>query len=111
MKKIALGLGVLLLLAIVLPAMAAPAEVVKDVSCNLLNVEKNIIPGTCRIVFLPNGDVNLVGKGQLNPLTDLFPAKAVKWNFANTGWEWCGNDWQEVITPSGQVSLTCKINF
>jgi hypothetical protein len=112
MKKLAFGIGVLLLLAIVLPAMAAPAQVVKDVDCKVPNAVGGLIATTGKEVATSSGNSMIVCKAQLNPLTDVFPAKAVKWDFASLGLKcWTGfgltENWQAVITPSGQVSMTC----
>ena len=110
MKKLAFGIGVLLLLAIVLPTMAAPAELEKDISCNLLDAAGDYtIQGTGNMFSTSSGNSILVCKAQL---TGNFPVKAVIWDNANTGRS-CGTklgiteDFQEVITPSGQISMTC----
>ena len=110
MKKLAFGIGVLLLLAIVLPTMAAPAELEKDTPCNLLDALGGIsVEGTGNVVSTSSGNWILVCKAQL---TGNFPVKAVKWNNANTGRSCVTKygiteNWQEVITPSGRISMTC----
>jgi hypothetical protein len=112
MKKLAIGIGMLLLLAIVMPAVAAPAVVNKNVDCNLIDAEGHIftVADSGREVGTSSNNANsmIVCKAQLDPLTQLFPDKAVKWDFASTG-IYCSTgfgiteDYQAVITPSGDT--------
>jgi hypothetical protein len=113
MKKLVFGIGMLLLLAMVMPAVAVPAVVQKDIPCGLWDTDANYIAGTGHIVMTSSGNANLVCTAQLDPLVNTFPEKAVKWDFESTGGGLCGcglgltEDWQGVVTPSGQVSLSC----
>jgi len=57
-----------------------------------------------------NGVANARCEGNLQP-GQVLPTKALKFNFANTGFFCLGGDetWQEVVTPSGNFSLICHL--
>jgi len=100
----------------------AQAVVIKDTSCTVLDVDK---AGTFEVwnttkVTTPsqNCNRNVSCHGDLSDV-DGFSAPdkgAVVFNYENTGWE-CSVDfdgaqatttsWHQVITPNGNVSLTC----
>ena len=115
MKKIAIGLGVLLLLAIVLPTMAAPAVIKKDIFCVIPAPEGPVVETTGIAVAASDNSGNsmIVCKAQLDPIINPWPLKAVKLDFESLGGVLCytgfdsTENWQAVITPSGQATLTC----
>ena len=114
MKKLAFGIGVLLLLAIVLPTIAAPAEKIKPIDCFIPTLEGPTVLTTGMAVAASDNSGNsmIVCKAQLDPTINPWPLKAVKIDFESSGLV-CGTgfdlteDWQAVITPSGQATLTC----
>lgn len=60
-----------------------------------------------------NGNSYLSCRSQVTPSSSA--KGAVRWNYSNTGlscytlFGWTTN-WQEIVTPSGQATLTCHIN-
>ena len=65
--------------------------------------------GSCQIVSTNNnqGNRNARCEGQL-PAGAVFPTRAIRWNYANTGFTCLGSThWQQVVTPSGRAVDTC----
>jgi hypothetical protein len=115
MKKMAIGIGIILLIALAMPAFAISdnaALVIKDTDCGVIDAGGNIISTDGSIfVSTSSGNALVVCKAQL-PDPATFPDKAIKWTPDNFNIP-CGtslgttNDFQEVITPSGQIMLVC----
>jgi hypothetical protein len=115
MKKLATSVSFALgIISLTSPALAEGADVLRTNGCIVFDA--NGVP-----VFDPeaqvqivntnnkNGNISATCKGQL-PAPGVLPDRALRFNFENTGF-FCivpGNeDWQEVVTPSGQAHLTC----
>jgi hypothetical protein len=95
------------------------AVVIKDTSCMVLDVDAiNTfdVYDTVKVTTPSrNNNRNVSCHGDL-PDGSILPDNAVVYNFMSTGWKCCVNfdgvwlateNWHEVITPSGNVSLTC----
>lgn len=94
------------------------AVVIKDTSCTVLDIYANAFDmyDTVKVTTpSQNNNRNVSCHGDLPDGSDL-PPNAVVYNFTNTGWKCCVNtdgvwlateNWHVVITPSGNVSLTC----
>jgi hypothetical protein len=118
MRKLAIGIGILFLIALAMPALANGngAVVGKDIACG-------IYTGDYGTGFIAASDSQSVINGNNWKLTchgqiaDTFPIKAVKYNEDTTPAQSCllsgqiTDDWNVVITPSGQVTLTCHGTF
>ena len=91
------------------------AEVNKDVGCNLVDAEGNLFfaPESGHQVLTNSAKDNskITCHAQL-PEGQVPPEKAIHWNFDNTNML-CStgagftDDWKGVVTPSGNVMLTC----
>ena len=124
-KKITLVCGVALALSVLAAVMVvasprssakadSPAIVIKDSGCGLLD-------GNGGFVFTPEEQAVITSSGnsKITCSTQVTPSStaqgAVHWNFANTGLL-CGTfaaltqHWEEVVTPSGQATLSCQFN-
>ncbi len=121
-KKIALVCGVALVLSVlavgVVPAKAdSPnaAVVIKDTGCDLLDGNGNdVLIQQEQAVITHSGTSKITCRAQVTP--SLTAQGAVHWSFANTGFE-CFTEppfhtqhWEEVVTPSGQATLSCQFN-
>ena len=122
MKKLAIGIGILFLIALVMPTLAVGngAEVGKDFVCGIYTGDYGtVIPEVSPdFGFLFTEDSQYVINDNIwkltcrSQITENFPAKAV--NYRSTvgcmplGESGPNSDvWNVVITPSGQVTLTC----
>jgi len=132
-KKIALVYGV----AIVLLALAAvmvvstrssakadaPAVVITDSSCTFLDGNGSFVfASDSQAVITDSGNSKITCTGQVTPSSTA--QGAVHWNFDNTRLlcsilsglarhhhqRLLTQDWEEVVTPSGQAMLSCHIN-
>ena len=119
-KKIALAGIVFAIAAVVVVAVgtqsakAQSAVVIKDIGCGLLDGNGAFVfTSESQAVSTDSGNSKITCKAQVTP--SATEKGAVKWNFENTGFL-CSTsfgttqDWQEVVTPSGQASLVCHIN-
>ncbi len=86
---------------------------ISDFNCGVLDGGKGFfLTDKSKSVVTPSGNQMLSCKASGVPNKT---EKTVKWNFENTKYV-CRvmgkitKDWDEVVTPSGQVSLMCKIN-
>ena len=116
MKKIAVLLPILVIVTLGAFAVFAetPAVVTKDTSCNLFDAEGNLFSTTdSQAVWTNsnNGNSKITCHAQLLEGW-LHPEKTVHWDFestsllCNTG-AGSTEDWKAVVTPSGEVMLTC----
>ena len=115
MKKLALGIGILFLIAFVIPVAANGngAVVEKDSLCGIYVGDYGSgAVFTEDSQFVANENTwKLTCHGQI---TDNFPLNAVIYNedttpSINCGWGiyFTEDGWKTVITPSGEVTLTC----
>ncbi len=113
MKKLAIGLSVLLLLAIVIPVMAEPATVENDKEDCYIWTPFGFVDGTYQAVYTNNA--NEIGKATCSgvlPDPSLAPKSTYK-DFEIT----CsfGGFWTDeanlVVTPSGNVKATCHFRI
>lgn len=87
------------------------ATVINDLACGMRDASGNtVVTDSSHAVITPNGNttltcqINLTGTGA-----------QVEFDYSNTGTP-CGTfagdttDWQEIISASGQATLTCHIN-
>ena len=113
MKKLAIGLGILFLLALAMPVLAAGAVVTKGDACSFWVPEQPyIVIGVGKSVVTPSGNELFTCKGQLDPTLYTFPKKALTISREDFPGISCYNPedtWSMVITPSGQASLVCQI--
>ena len=116
MKKLALGIGILFLIALAIPALAVRdgAEVVKDQRCRIIPQDYGdefIFTWDTQYV-INNNNWKMTCRGQLAEGV-LTPLRAVIYNEATTPEldchlrDYITQDWQKVITPSGKITLTC----
>jgi hypothetical protein len=89
------------------------AVVIKDTGCTVLNGDGGAEFVEGRITVMNNGGVtNFICKGKGVPNST---GQAVKFNFENTGFL-CNtsggvtDDWQNVVSASGNVTLHCKVH-
>jgi hypothetical protein len=110
--------GLLATTTIGLPAAMADstnsAVVIKDSGCGLLDRNGSFTSTTTnQIVDTSSSNSKITCKAQVTP--SVTATGAVHWNFANTG-IMCSTtfgltqDWEEVVSPSGQATLQCHIN-
>ncbi len=103
----------------------SPAVVITDFGCTFLNGNGFLaFASDSQIVVTESGNSKLTCTGQVTPSATA--QGAVHWNFDNTGLL-CSiprglflhhhrpplpltRDWEEVVTPSGQATLSCHIN-
>jgi hypothetical protein len=116
-EVIDMKIATIFMMALLVSAMAVVAEsatIIKDVGCGLLDADGNIMFVSDMIAVgteSKNGNAMLNCKGEL-PDGSTLPDKAVKWDYESTGLM-CNtlfgitDQWQAVVTPSGQVSLSC----
>lgn len=90
------------------------AVVIKDTGCSLLDGDGNPTFTTdSQIVSTNSNNSKITCKAKVTPSSTA--KGAVHWNYANTGLL-CNTtfgvtqDWEEVVTPSGQATLQCHIN-
>ena len=116
MKKLALGIGILLLIVLVVPASAVNdgAEVIKDTLCHIIPQDYGdelILTSDTQKVINDN-TWKITCRGQLDEGV-LPPLEAVIYNEATNPEFQCSFQghitqvWQKVITPTGQITLTC----
>jgi hypothetical protein len=114
MRKLAIGIGILFLIALAMPALADGngAVVGKDTPCGIYvgDYGGGIVASDSQYVINGN-NWKLTCHGQI---AAPFPVKAVKYNEDTTPAQACNlhnagqtQVWETVITPSGQVTLTC----
>jgi len=118
MRKLAIGIGILFLIALAMPALANGngAVVEKDIGCGIDTGDfgGGFITASDSQSVINGNNWKLTCRGQL---TDNVPLKAVKYNEDTTPAQSCRlsgeitDDWTVVITPSGQVTLTCHGTF
>ena len=126
-KKISLVCGVALVLSVLAVAVVVvsarssakadspnSAIVIRDTGCGMLD-------GNGAFVFTPEDQAVIThsGNSKITCTAQVTPSStaqgAVHWNFDNTGFL-CGTTaavtqhWQEVVTPSGQATLSCQFN-
>ncbi len=118
MKKLALVIGLIFLLALAIPAMAGGngAVIANDNFCPIYTGEYGtILPVGYGIIFTYNstyvttGNVlKIICHGQL---AENFPAKAVVLKGTSGTFPYVGADaWQVVITPGGEATLTARMS-
>lgn len=98
------------------PARADGAVVIKDGGCTFLDGNGGSVAASSDQAVLasnPSGNSKLTCRGSVAP--SLTSKGAVHWNFSNTGLLCFTNfgattDWHEVVTPSGQATLSCHVN-
>ena len=122
MRKLSLLSPLVLVCMMMVPALVeAQAVVIKDTSCTVLNVDQgdtSEVWNTTKVTTPSqncNRNVSCHGNLSDQPLF-VAPNKAVVFNYENTGLE-CSvyfngelastTSWHQVITPSGNFSLTC----
>jgi hypothetical protein len=97
------------------PSRANGAVVIRDDStCFVYNGDGAVVKTTCKKhrVISPNGTVNDTAKADVAPAS---AGGAAKFDFENTG-DVCTTpaglttDWQEIVSASGEMSLTCKVH-
>ncbi len=123
MKKIALGIGVILLLTLIMPAFGSGTEV-GTFECGIGvdgygTAEHQYSVSAYYTQYIINGNRwKLTCLGHLDPGV-IPPEKSVKLNNEKMGY-FCGfgdiypiytTDWQTVINPNGEVSLICHGRF
>lgn len=119
-KLLAAGLGLVLTLAVAMAltptpapadATAAPAIVIKDAGCGMLDGDGGFVfTNATQAVITSSGQGKISCKvqGVANST-----GRAVIWNFENTGLL-CGTlsditaKWQNVVSASGNATLTCQ---
>jgi hypothetical protein len=125
-KKIALVCGVALVLSVlavvVVPARSSAkadspnsAVVIKNGGCELFDGNGNVVNASGdQAVITHSGNSKITCRAKVPPSSTA--QGAVHWNFANTGEE-CFTEppvltqhWEEVVTPSGQATLSCQFN-
>ena len=122
MRKLSLlSLPVLVCLMMVPALVEAQAVVIKDTSCTVLGVDKvgtfEVVNTTKVTTPSQNCNRNVSCHGDLSDQPSFVaPDKAVVFNHQNTDWvclvnfdgvEVSTTSWHQVITPNGNVSLTC----
>ncbi len=114
MKKSAIVIGMILLLAAVVPAMAAPAVVIRGDQCDILDADQvpYITTGSVKVQTYGNFEV-IMCTGKL-PSTAALPPRAIMWNHITTGGGMCGTNagiterWWQILTPSGEATVICQ---
>ncbi len=137
LKKIALVYGLAMALSVLAAAVVvvsakssaladAPAVVITDTPCLFLDGNGFLaLASESQAVVTDSGNSKITCTGQVTPSSSA--QGAVHWNFDNTG-RLCSTsrglflpthhrppfpvtrDWEEVVTPSGQATLSCHIN-
>ncbi|MCK5234573.1 MAG: hypothetical protein KAJ88_01905 [Candidatus Aenigmarchaeota archaeon] len=119
MKKMTVLLSLLAVLVLGLSMTFAngPADVQKGIWCGVPDASGGsfITYDSHSVVSNDkNGNTKLTCHGQVTD-PDTYPEKTMHLDFSNTGIP-CGTllgittDWKAVVTPSGNVKLTCHIN-
>ena len=121
MKKMTVLVSLLVLLAFggisAYAADTAPAIVIKETECGVPDADGGtFLTNNSHSVVSndKNGNTKLTCHGQVTD-PDTYPEKTMHLDFSNTGIP-CGTllgittDWKAVVTPSGNVKLTCHIN-
>jgi len=96
------------------PASSNPAVVIKDSACFLFDGNGSpVLVTQSQAVITSSGNSKFTCRAQVTPSSTA--QGAVYWNLANTGYQ-CNTfvgltpHWEEVVTPSGQATLTCQFN-
>jgi hypothetical protein len=115
MKKIVWVLGGLLLLALILPVAAKPAVVVTDEGCNFWTDYGHVTASSIQVFTMNENEIGMISCKGVLPYPPLFPKEAVVnkkviCGYVNTetGMFYFTQDARMVITPGGQVSVTCN---
>ncbi|NOQ37255.1 hypothetical protein GQ472_00065 [archaeon] len=122
MKKttVLVSLLAVLVLGISMTFANGPAVVQKDINCNLVNATGGIFfaPASGHNVFTDskNGNSKITCHATL-PANQVPPPKAMVMTNKDyptlmcwTGYGPLTTDWKAIVTPSGNVKLTCHIN-
>jgi predicted small secreted protein len=85
---------------------------INDFGCGVFDGNGNIVLVTGDVVITPSGKTNFKCKGSGVPNST---GSAVIWNFENKGvlcntFSGATEDWQEVVSTSGNVTLICKVH-
>jgi hypothetical protein len=114
MKKIVWVLGGLLL-ALILPVAAKPAVVVTDEGCNFWTDYGHVTASSIQVFTMNENEIGMISCKGVLPYPPLFPKEAVVnkkviCGYVNTetGMFYFTQDARMVITPGGQVSVTCN---
>jgi hypothetical protein len=120
MKKLAFVIGLIVLIALAVPATAGGngALVYKDVFCPIYTGEYGTIIPEAGFGILFTEDSHYIIKGDVlklichGHLTENFPSEAVVYGGPDGGFPYEQADaWQVAITPAGEVTLTARMTL
>jgi hypothetical protein len=117
MKKTMIGglcaLAFALLLFAPMVAWGDPAVVIKDFGCGVIDGDGGFAFATGSITVITSNGTSILKCSAKRVANST--GSAVQWNFEDTGFL-CGTpagitaDWEEIVSASGNATLTCKVH-